>query len=106
MNRKFRNMDKLKEYLTTLEGRVEGKSVSENFLKRSFQILEYYFVISLIIGTITGAIFAVLYLMFSATILVTFLGGVRREPPPTVYPYYNPCRALVAPACIPTPNDN
>ncbi len=37
MNRKFRNMDKLKEYLTELEERAEGKSLSEIFLKMAQQ---------------------------------------------------------------------
>lgn len=109
MNRKFRNMEELKDYLAELEARVEkveGKSLSGNFLKRSFQIWGYYFVAHLIIGTITGAIFAVLYLIFAATILGTFLGGVKINPPPTQEPKQQPtnslCGGLYQEACMPT----
>ena len=81
MNRKFRNMDELKEYLVELEARVEkaekGK-FSENFIRRCFQIWGHYFVANLIVGIFMAIIGAIIYAIFAGAIIVAGLGSTSQ----------------------------
>ncbi|NOH00634.1 MAG: hypothetical protein HND47_00990 [Chloroflexi bacterium] len=86
---KFKNMDELMNYLTTLEKQVQildervrdvqykklpkTNLISKNFIKRSFAVWGHFFIANLIITLILGAIYI--------GIAIAILGNVSQSKP-------------------------